>query len=324
MKKNRVVCITVPDSIPQDETYSSFVRKAIKNCDVFLLILSKNILNSKWIPKEIEYALENEKEIIQIVLEDIQLTDQFKFLLSNTNSVDLKSNDFNNLNELLIKHKKMAKKIINDSVQHQSSDIDTIRNKEIKEEENVKPENGLGKYIYEDDTIYEGEWHKSKRCGYGIITKQNGDRFYAMFDDDKIIDFYIYIPSDGYPTYGKMINNVTHIEPAIEKMIYDEDLVANVKNIVKKKKYKDGDTYYGMQKLFCRNMFGIMNYKIGEKYVGLWSIDNRHGFGSYYYNDGSIYYGFWNFDFKEGIGVQVLENGDVFSERLKKVLVNQE
>lgn len=38
--------------------------------------------------------------------------------------------------------------------------------------------------IYENENIYEGQWHEGKRNGYGVLTKRNGDHFEGHWVND--------------------------------------------------------------------------------------------------------------------------------------------
>ncbi len=55
----------------------------IKNCSIFIIFISKNLLNSIINSYELEIAYEYKKYIIPIFLEDIKLTPTFRFFLKN-------------------------------------------------------------------------------------------------------------------------------------------------------------------------------------------------------------------------------------------------
>lgn len=38
--------------------------------------------------------------------------------------------------------------------------------------------------IYSNENIYEGQWHESKRNGYGVLTRRNGDHFEGHWVND--------------------------------------------------------------------------------------------------------------------------------------------
>lgn len=38
--------------------------------------------------------------------------------------------------------------------------------------------------IYANENIYEGQWHESKRNGYGVMTKRNGDHYEGHWVND--------------------------------------------------------------------------------------------------------------------------------------------
>ena len=308
LDRNGINCSLVPDSIPKDETYISFVPKAISNCDIFLLIASNNILKSKWISKEIEYAINGNKEIIQFVLEDFELNDTFSFLLSGTKIVDAKEDYLKQVDNIILE----IKNGINEDNHKEVEIPKEINAKNEKEIINIKPENGIGKCEVEDGGIYEGEWLNGKKNGYGIITYPNKDRIFCTYTDDIIGKVFIFMPHDSVPTYG-----LTSETEKYTKIYENKYVMSAIENIALhnpvEKKDKKNNVYYGMTKfLGSKNGIGELKYSDGERYIGFWYLDEKKSFGRNYYTDKSVYYGFWNESRKNGIGVQILENGDLF------------
>lgn len=73
-----------PNDIPIGQRYANVIEKAIQNCTVLLLIMSRYICTSMWINKEIERAINYGKNVFGIKIEEFELNDEFKFLLSTT------------------------------------------------------------------------------------------------------------------------------------------------------------------------------------------------------------------------------------------------
>jgi len=44
---------------------------------------------------------------------------------------------------------------------------------------------------------YDGDWYQNKRNGYGILTKENGEKYEGEFSNDKKNGKGIYTSSDG-------------------------------------------------------------------------------------------------------------------------------
>ena len=83
LEKNGFSCWMAPMDIAGGSSYASQIPKAIENCKVFLLILSERAQNSKWVPKELDQAINSDKLIIPFMIDDCKLNNEFSFYLSN-------------------------------------------------------------------------------------------------------------------------------------------------------------------------------------------------------------------------------------------------
>lgn len=54
-----------------------------QNCSVFVLILSKNAQKSKWVPRELDQAINENKIVMPFDIDDCALQDDFNFYLTN-------------------------------------------------------------------------------------------------------------------------------------------------------------------------------------------------------------------------------------------------
>lgn len=88
LKRNGINTWMAPDSIPGGSNYTKEIPRAIKECKVFLLILSQNAQGSVWVPAELEQAFKNEKIIIPFAVENCPLGDEFDFLLSRSQRIE--------------------------------------------------------------------------------------------------------------------------------------------------------------------------------------------------------------------------------------------
>lgn len=87
LKKNGIESWMAPESIPAGSDYGSEIPPAIKGCFAFVLLLSKQAQESKWIPKEMDGAINNGKIIIPFQIDDSNLIDSFDFRLSDSQRI---------------------------------------------------------------------------------------------------------------------------------------------------------------------------------------------------------------------------------------------
>lgn len=80
---NGISCWMAPQCIPPGSSYAKEIPMAIKNCKVFLLMLTSKSQESQWVPKEVSLALSETKCVIPFVIEDCILTDMFNFFLTD-------------------------------------------------------------------------------------------------------------------------------------------------------------------------------------------------------------------------------------------------
>lgn len=83
LEMNGISCWMAPDSIAGGANYASEVPKAIRACDIFILILSKGAQESKWVPKEVDLAINESKRILPFDIDNAPLNDSFSLYLSN-------------------------------------------------------------------------------------------------------------------------------------------------------------------------------------------------------------------------------------------------
>lgn len=82
LENNGLSCWMAPRDIPGGSNYTKEIPIAIRNCKVFVLILSKNAQNSQWVLKELDSAVNCGKVILPFMLEECILNDEFNFLLT--------------------------------------------------------------------------------------------------------------------------------------------------------------------------------------------------------------------------------------------------
>ena len=77
-----ISCWMAPESIPTGSNYTKEIPMAIRNCKVFLLILSENAQQSPWVLRELDGAVNNNRYILPYLLDDKPMEDEFQFLLT--------------------------------------------------------------------------------------------------------------------------------------------------------------------------------------------------------------------------------------------------
>ncbi len=88
LRKNGITTWIAPGSIPGGSNYTKEIPHAIRECKVFLLILSENAQNSVWVSAEVETAFKNGKLILPFVIDTCPLKDEFDFLLSRSQRIE--------------------------------------------------------------------------------------------------------------------------------------------------------------------------------------------------------------------------------------------
>ena len=82
LEKNGLSCWMAPRDIPGGSNYTKEIPIAIRNCKVFVLVLSESAQSSHWVLKELDSAVNCGKVILPFMLEDCSLNDEFNFLLT--------------------------------------------------------------------------------------------------------------------------------------------------------------------------------------------------------------------------------------------------
>lgn len=78
-----ISCWMAPESIKGGSNYAAEIPQAIRNCVVFVVILSEKAQTSKWVPRELDQAINEEKIIMPFMVENCSLKDEFNFYLTN-------------------------------------------------------------------------------------------------------------------------------------------------------------------------------------------------------------------------------------------------
>lgn len=83
LEANGISCWMAPMSIKGGSSYAVEIPEAIQECDAFVLILSEVCQTSRWVPREINQAINEGKTILPFMLEECSLKKDFSFYLTN-------------------------------------------------------------------------------------------------------------------------------------------------------------------------------------------------------------------------------------------------
>ena len=99
---NGISCWMAPESIPFGSNYAREIPKAIAECKVFLLILSKKSQKSRWVALELDRAMNESKLIYPLQIEDCAIVDPFNFMLSQTQRYNAYTEKMNAMKRLVL------------------------------------------------------------------------------------------------------------------------------------------------------------------------------------------------------------------------------
>lgn len=138
LEKNGISCWMAPMSIIGGASYATEIPKAIKACKAFVLILSEKAQNSKWVPRELDQAINAGKIILPFVLEDCRLKDDFNFYLTNVQCYFAYKNKAAEMNKMIAEIKSNTG--ISDSNEEYVSFEDNTVESDKNKKQTLKPE----------------------------------------------------------------------------------------------------------------------------------------------------------------------------------------
>ena len=212
-----------------------------------------------------------------------------------------------------------------------------IKSTEIPDLYNCKRTQNIGKNSglkheeinYSNGDTYQGTLNKNnKKEGYGTYTNKNGFKYKAIWKDDKITDYGIFIDPEGnyikgtivkgeinkgemliknkFKYIGDVVNNIPNNKGIIYnfsgKYIYEGDFINGVMEGDGIIKYSDGTYYEGQFRNDKYQGKGKIVFKNGGSYEGDFNNNLIHGKGKYIYPGGKIYEGDFQNGMKHGFG----------------------
>ena len=78
-----------PEMIPSGSNYAREIPNALKNCGIFLFVVSEASQSSIWVEKEVDIAINIRKKIIPVKIDAVPLNDMYRFYLNNIQTIDI-------------------------------------------------------------------------------------------------------------------------------------------------------------------------------------------------------------------------------------------
>ena len=107
LERQGVSCWIAPRDIPSASNYAGEITRAIKSCERFLLVYSKDAGKSVHVKNEVNLAINNTKSILPYCLDDSPYDDDLEYYLSTRQKISSCGNqeqDFQSIATVLLGH----------------------------------------------------------------------------------------------------------------------------------------------------------------------------------------------------------------------------
>ena len=101
LEENGLCCWMAPESIPGGSDYATEITRAIRKCDIFVLILSEKCQQSDNVSAELGLAFDGKKLLLPIEIEECILEDNFMYYLRNVQRYEAYRNKEKALSKML-------------------------------------------------------------------------------------------------------------------------------------------------------------------------------------------------------------------------------
>ncbi|KAL5150093.1 Phosphatidylinositol 4-phosphate 5-kinase 9 [Glycine soja] len=164
---------------------------------------------------------------------------------------------------------------------------------------------GQGKYVWSDGCVYEGEWRRGMRNGYGKIQWPSGVMYEGEFSGGYIHGTGAYIGPDNLTYKGRWRLNLKHglgyqVYPNGD--IFEGSWIQGAPEGPGKYTWANGNVYLGNMKGGRMSGKGTLTWISGDSFEGSWLNGMMHGLGVYTWSDGGCYVGTWTRGLKDGKG----------------------
>eukprot|EP00581_Thalassiosira_minuscula_P017116 CAMPEP_0183721278 /NCGR_PEP_ID=MMETSP0737-20130205/13604_1 /TAXON_ID=385413 /ORGANISM="Thalassiosira miniscula, Strain CCMP1093" /LENGTH=1127 /DNA_ID=CAMNT_0025951261 /DNA_START=193 /DNA_END=3576 /DNA_ORIENTATION=- len=192
---------------------------------------------------------------------------------------------------------------------------------------------GRGICLYNNNTLYEGQWKKNKEHGTGTLMTSDRKRiiYSGTWEKGKMHgqgSYHYYIeksktaPKENGRYVGHFRQNLRNghgVYTLPDGSVYDGEWRDNIQNGWGVFRWPDGSVYEGQWKDGRRHgTSGILMASDGFRYEGSWVNNSMEGRGVATYPKGQIYDGTWVAGKREGRGTIRFTNGAVYEGRFKE------
>lgn len=73
-----------PYDVPAGSQYDSVIDQAIKDCSCLLFVLSKASNASTWVDREVRKAINSDKTVVPVSIENVTLNDELEYYFGIT------------------------------------------------------------------------------------------------------------------------------------------------------------------------------------------------------------------------------------------------
>lgn len=153
--------------------------------------------------------------------------------------------------------------------------------------------NGLGKMIYTDGSIFNGEWKNGEINGNGCWIGTKKDTITGEFQNGLMHGY-----AESTSAYGEYYGS------------WENGKKSGIGSFF----YGDGSVYDGSWEDNKKEGLGEIFISNGDSYDGYWSHNKRNNYGHYYFKNGDTYSGEWKDNYQNGYGTfestELKYNGD--------------
>ncbi|XP_021774564.1 phosphatidylinositol 4-phosphate 5-kinase 9-like isoform X2 [Chenopodium quinoa] len=164
---------------------------------------------------------------------------------------------------------------------------------------------GSGKYSWSDGCVYDGEWRRGMRHGWGKLSFPSGAIYEGEFSGGYMNGQGTY-SWPGRMTYkGRWRLNVKHglgYQVYANGDIFEGSWMQGSPEGPGKYTWVNGNVYLGDMKGGKMSGKGCLTWINGDMFEGSWLNGMMHGFGVYTWSDGGCYVGTWTRGLKDGKG----------------------
>jgi hypothetical protein len=179
--------------------------------------------------------------------------------------------------------------------------------------------------LYTQGQRYEGNFFRGKLTGLGRYINEEGTCFEGIFEDNKLVSKATIITinenNKRVEYFGEVFDfkkNGKGEEICEDEYIYTGDFSNDMKHGKGRLEYiENGELYDGQFDKGEINGKGLYIWSNGEEYEGDFVKGIKHGKGKYTWPDGCIYEGEYNNGIREGKGKYFWEDGRIFIGRFK-------